>query len=461
MSRSTEYEFVSADSETLVLRLINQYETMTGRTLHPGDPDRLFLAWVADILITERVNQNYIGNQNIPSRADGDNLDAIGEWIYNLPRNPAQPAKCIVRFTISAVQSTSIAVPRGTRVTDISQTLVWETTDDAVIQIGDTYVDVMVQCMTAGAAGNGYLAGQINTLIDVDNILYFSTCANTTESDGGADEENDAAYYDRMRLVLDSYSTAGSVGAYIFHAKSVSDKIADVKAINPRRTRTLELPVATASGGAKCVFIGGDQLDTASLVVKAHGASAAAELETDYTVTYTDGLMTVTIISGGALASATTLDVTVRQDYGGHVDIYALMDDGSPAGSTIKSAIATACNKEYVRPLTDIVTVKDPATVSYNINLTYYISNETTTPIADIQKAVANAVNEYATWQSARLGRDINPSKLWQLLMQTGIKRAVISAPTFRVMSDGSDGSTPELAVLGTKTVTNGGYEDE
>ena len=461
MSRSTEYEFVSADSEALVSRLINRYEALTGRTLHPGDPDRLFIAWVADILITERVNQNYIGNQNIPSRAEGDNLDAIGEWIYNLPRNPAQPAKCIMRFTISAAQSTSIAVPRGTRVTDISQTLVWETTDDAVIQIGDTYVDVMVQCLTAGAAGNGYLAGQINTLIDVDNILYFSVCANTTESDGGADEESDAAYYDRMRLVLDSYSTAGSVGAYIFHAKSVSDKIADVKAINPRVTRTAVLPVATDENSAKCAFLGGDQLDTASLIVKAHGASSAADLTDDYTVDYTDGLLKIGIVGDGALASETQIDVSIRQDQGGHVDIYALMDDGSAAGATIKSAIATACNKDYVRPLTDIVSVKDPSTYTFNINLTYYIANDTQTPLADIQAAVTRAVNEYAAWQRGRLGRDINPSKLWQLLMQTGIKRAVINAPTFRAMSDGSDGSTPELAVLGTKTVTNGGYEDE
>lgn len=459
--RGTDYEFVSADSGALLTKLITRYEALTGRTLNPGDPDRLFLAWVADILIAERVNQNYIGNQNIPSRAVGANLEALGEWIYNVPRNPAQPAKCTMRFNILSAQSTSIVIPVGTRVTDVSQRLIWETTEDAIVAIGDTHTDVMVQCMTNGAEGNGFLVGQINVLVDVDNIPYYSSCSNTTISEGGADVESDDAYYARMRLVLDSYSTAGAVGAYIYHAKTVSDKIADVKAINPRRTRTLELPVATASGGDKCVFIGGDQLDTASLVVKPHGGSTAAELETDYTVDYTDGLMTITIVDEGALDSETTLDVSVRQDYGGHVDIYALMDDGNAAGTTIKNAIATACNKDFVRPLTDIVSVKDPGTYTFNVNVTYYISNESTTPLTDIQAAVTRAVNEYVTWQRGRLGRDINPSKLWQLLMQTGIKRAVISAPTFHAMSDGADGSTPELAVLGTKTVTNGGYEDE
>ena len=93
--------------------------------------------------------------------------------------------------------------------------------------------------------------------------------------------------------------------------------------------------------------------------------------------------------------------------------------------------------------------------------VTYYIATDSLIPVTDIEAAVANAVSEYVKWQSAKLGRDINPSKLWQLLMQTGIKRAVITSPTFQVMSDGADGSTPQLAVLGTKTVTNGGYEDE
>ena len=191
--RGTDYEFVSADSGALLTKLITRYEALTGRTLNPGDPDRLFLAWVADILIAERVNQNYIGNQNIPSRAVGANLEALGEWIYNVPRNPAQPAKCTMRFNILSAQSTSIVIPVGTRVTDVSQRLIWETTEDAIVAIGDTHTDVMVQCMTNGAEGNGFLVGQINVLVDVDNIPYYSSCSNTTISEGGADVESDDA----------------------------------------------------------------------------------------------------------------------------------------------------------------------------------------------------------------------------------------------------------------------------
>ena len=78
---NNEYQFVSTDSASLIASLTTAYEKLTGRTLLPSDPDKLFLSWVADVIIHERVSQNYIGNQNIPSRAEGENLDARGEFI--------------------------------------------------------------------------------------------------------------------------------------------------------------------------------------------------------------------------------------------------------------------------------------------------------------------------------------------------------------------------------------------
>ena len=72
-----------------------------------------------------------------------------------------------------------------------------------------------------------------------------------------------------------------------------------------------------------------------------------------------------------------------------------------------------------------------------------------------------DAVNSYIKWQTAKIGRDINPSKLIQMMVEAGAKRVVVTSPAFTQLSDGGDNSTPELAKLGTKTVTNGGYEDE
>ena len=83
-------------------------------------------------------------------------------------------------------------------------------------------------------------------------------------------------------------------------------------------------------------------------------------------------------------------------------------------------------------------------------------------------------MEEYIQWQSAKLGRDINPSKLHALLMQAGVKRVEISSPLFTHLRDGSPAlnadmsydstdMVPQLAQINTDGVQirNGGYEDE
>jgi len=383
---SSDYQFVSTDAETLVASLISVYEGITGKTVQPASPDRLFILWVADVLVQIRAQNNDAANQNIPSRARGENLDALGELFYEKTRPAATAATCTMRFHISAVQTSSVLVPAGTRVTDASSTLFWETASDVYVPIGETYADVTVLCQTAGNSGNGYAAGQINTLVDL--FAYYDSCENITASDGGADEASDAEYYQLMRASEDAYSTAGPLGGYVYWAKSVSTDIADVIALMPKDPDSDKL-------------------------------------------------------------------------LGGHVYIYALMNDGTIASTTIKELILEACSAEDVRPLTDLVSVEDPGVVDYNITFTYYIPNDATLSATEIEQAVSDAVDSFVKWQSGKLGRDINPSKLYSLLMETGIKRIELTEPLFTTLGDGRDNLAPDIARAATISVTNGGYENE
>lgn len=155
--RNPEYQFVSADAATLEESMISMYEKLTGLTVMPASPEKLFISWVTSVIVQAYVTMNYIGNQNIPSRAEGDNLDALGELFYAVKRPQAQSAVCVERFSISEAQSVDIVVPIGTRVTDASRTLVWQTTADAIIVAGTTYTDVQLRCQSSGAVGNGYV----------------------------------------------------------------------------------------------------------------------------------------------------------------------------------------------------------------------------------------------------------------------------------------------------------------
>ena len=448
------YKFVPTDPESITRTMIAEYENLTGHTVRPADPERLFIAWIAGIISQERVYQNYSGNQNIPSRAEGENLDALGQWIYGLARKEAQAAKCVMQFRISAAQETAILIPSGTKVTDRRQNLIWETTASTLIPANSVTANVMVECQTPGKVGNDYAAGSICVLIDVDNIPFYDSCKNITESEGGADRESDADYFDLMQKSLNSFTTAGPSAAYEFWAKSVSDEIADVKAILPSTQHTDTLTV-WAQGAEKAVFLGAENVIQDSITVK-DGETELAK-DTDYSVSVTDnGLIKITVTG-----EHTELTVIYDKIEAGHVDIYALMSDGEAAGETIKQLIASACNADDVRPMTDLVTVKDPAPVNYNIKITYYINQKSQSSVSDIANRVSEAVSDYAEWQSAVLGRDINPSELMARLMDAGIKRAVITEPEFSKLNDGSDGKTPQLAVIGTTEIINGGFEDE
>lgn len=232
MSRNTEYQFVPTDPEEVVTELIALYEAIFETTVQPASPERLFIQYVANIIIQERVQNNYTGNQNIPSRAEGENLDALAELTYSKARPEARATTCTMRFSISEAQKTSILIPAGTRISNASNTLVWATLKDNYIQIGETSIEVKdVTCQTPGTAGNGYTPGQINKLVDLYD--YYSQCANITTSEGGADRADDDTYYELMRESMDAFSTAGARGGYIYWAKQASTEIADVAANSP------------------------------------------------------------------------------------------------------------------------------------------------------------------------------------------------------------------------------------
>ena len=224
MSRNPLYQFVDTDTTKLEAALVDAYEAIVGHGAQPSSPERIFIAWVASIILQERVYLNHAGNQNIPSRAEGANLDALGELFYQHTRPAATSSTVTMRFNISEAQTSAVLIPKGTRVSN-GQNMFWATVEDRYIAAGQTYGDVTAECMTAGTAGNGYLAGQIATIVDVFD--YYTSCTNLTESGGGSDAPTDDEFYEQLRQSEDNYSTAGPKGGYIAKAKAVSNDIAD------------------------------------------------------------------------------------------------------------------------------------------------------------------------------------------------------------------------------------------
>lgn len=366
-----DISFVETDTETIVNALIQSYEKFTGRTLYPADPARIFILWVADIIIQERVNIDFSAKQNVPRYAEGEYLDSLAELFKDTSRLEPEKAKTTLRYTLSIALDGPKVIPAGTRVTPDGE-IVFATLGDLTIPPGELSGEIEAECVTAGEAGNGFVPGQINQPIDI--FPYYKSVENITESAGGADRESDAAFYERLRESMETFSTAGPLGGYEYYAKSASALIADVKASSP-------IP--------------------------------------------------------------------------GEVDVRVLLSNGELPGEEILKEVYEILNADSVRPLTDHVTVAAPDNVPYNIDFTYYTQTGAAVSDETIRNNVNAAVAEFRKWQGAKMGRDVNPSHLIYLLMQTGVKRVEVRSPVYAAVPENA------VAVMNSAAVVNGGAEDE
>ncbi|MDR3280930.1 MAG: baseplate J/gp47 family protein [Synergistaceae bacterium] len=162
--------------------------------------------------------------------ADGAFLDHLGKLV-GVSRLPAQNARATIRFTLSAVQPEVTIIRSGIRVTPGSGDVYFVTSGSLEIPSGEMSGDVTAVAAVSGVEANGFLPGQIKCL--VDPLPWIQSVINITTSEGGADVEGDENLRERIQLAPESFSNAGSRGAYIFWARSASQLIADVAVDSP------------------------------------------------------------------------------------------------------------------------------------------------------------------------------------------------------------------------------------
>ena len=182
-----EIEFVDSDKETVLAELVNLFTAITGRTLAQGDPIRLFLNTIAEVIIQQRAWINYTGKQNLLRYAAGGNLDHIGVLV-GADRLAAAAATTTVKITLSEERAVSTLVPAGTRIT-AGDNVFFALESNVNIVAGETTATASAQCTVTGNTGNGYLPGELKTI--VDPVPFVASIVNTTTSEGGAEVEDD------------------------------------------------------------------------------------------------------------------------------------------------------------------------------------------------------------------------------------------------------------------------------
>ena len=122
-------------------------------------------------------------------------------------------------------------------------------------------------------------------------------------------------------------------------------------------------------------------------------------------------------------------DVVVLNPSDANIDIYILMADRTQATSAFLEELENYLDDPDIKPLTDNITVKNVTRVNYAISVEYKIYDTDLSKLAEIQKAIGAAAEEFKTWQSARIGRDISSQKLISLLIAAGAAQVTINSP--------------------------------
>lgn len=146
-------------------------------------------------------------------------------------------------------------------------------------------------------------------------------------------------------------------------------------------------------------------------------------------------------------------DVYVSSPAPTEVEVRLSVQGGKLPSEELITSVTEYLSARDRRPLTDKVKVLAPDTVTYNIDLTYYIADAQKAVALEIQKKVQDAIESYILWQNSKIGKDINPSYLTHLIVEAGAMRVEINEPVHTVVEKTA------IPQIGTKTVTYGGIE--
>ena len=134
------------------------------------------------------------------------------------------------------------------------------------------------------------------------------------------------------------------------------------------------------------------------------------------------------------------IDVAVvcPEDQPNVVNIYPLMAGGELPGADVLEKVLAVLGDD-VRPMTDKVSALAPATVEYEVEIKYYTTKEDEAATIEAIEGEGGAIDQYNEWQTAKLGRGINPDQLRRFILApaagTGALRVDIVKPAITELS--------------------------
>ena len=229
MTNLPEPNFIERNAEKITEEWIALYEEKTGKTLQPAQLERILIdvgAYRENLL---RIKIQEVAKTNLLNYASIEVLEHLGELV-GVKKLEGKAAQSIFKFEVDEVLDFDIFIDAGCEIETPDGKFIFKTEEDVTIKAGSLSAEVKCSCATTGADANNYAVNSITNLLTP--IDYINTVYNTQITYGGADEEDKESLRERIRLAPESYSNAGSKGAYKFHTLSAHQSVIDVEVMS-------------------------------------------------------------------------------------------------------------------------------------------------------------------------------------------------------------------------------------
>lgn len=229
--------------EELYSDMLTDFTARTGMEIAGGGDLSARLYAAAAQIYGLYVQADWVNRQCFPQTAQGEYLDHHAQ-LRALERKTASCAQGVVRFYGDGASTMDRDIPAGT-VCMTPGLVRFATTQDGVLAAGESHVDIPVQAVEAGAAGN-VIAGSVRVLSAAP--VGVTGCTNPQAMSGGADAEGDEQLRAR---ILDSFlrlPNGANAAFYEQGALSFDEVVAAVALPRNRGVGTVDVVVATAQG---------------------------------------------------------------------------------------------------------------------------------------------------------------------------------------------------------------------
>lgn len=229
--------------EEVYEQMMKDFTARTGMEIAGGGDLSARLYAAAAQIYALYVQADWVNRQCFPQTAQGEYLDHHAQ-LRALERKAAACAQGVVRFFGDGGSTMDREIPAGT-VCMTPGLVRFVTTKGAVLAAGKSHVDIPVQAVEAGTAGN-VIAGSVRVLAAAP--IGITGCANPQAISGGADAEDDEHLRAR---ILDSFLRLPNGANSAFYeqgALSFNEVVAAAALPRNRGIGTVDVVVATARG---------------------------------------------------------------------------------------------------------------------------------------------------------------------------------------------------------------------